>query len=128
MESIMQIAAIGVAAALCAVVVKKQAPEIGTIVGLLAGILILLLSYPALKSIKELMTTLSETADLAPAVLNPVIKTVGIAIVTKLAAEICRDAKEGGIASFLETAGAALALVVCVPLIEAVLSMIGELL
>lgn len=128
MESIMQIAAIAVAAALCALVVKKQAPEIGVVLGLLAGVLILLLSYPAMKSIKELMTTLSETADLAPAVLNPVIKTVGIAIVTKLAAEICRDAKEGGIASFLETAGAALALVVCVPLIEAVLSMIGELL
>lgn len=128
MESIMQIAAIAVATALCAIVVKKQAPEIGMVLGLLAGTLILLLSYPAIKNIKELMTTLSDTADLAPAVLAPVIKTVGIAIVTKLAAEICRDAKEGGIASFLETAGSALALVTCVPLIEAVLSMIGELL
>lgn len=128
MESIMQIAAIAVAAALCALVVKKQAPEIGMVLGLLAGALILLLSYPAMKSIKELMTTLSETADLAPAALTPVIKTVGIAIVTKLAAEVCRDAKEGGIASFLETAGAVLALVVCVPLIDGVLSMIGELL
>lgn len=128
MESIMQIAAVGVAAALCAVIVKKQVPEIGTILGLLAGVLILSLSYPALRSVKGLMSTLSETADLAPAVLTPVIKTVGIAIVTKLAAEICRDAKEGGIASFLETAGSALALVVCVPLIEAVLSMVGDLL
>lgn len=124
----MQVAAIAVTAALCAIVVKKQAPEIGAILGLLTGVLILLMTYPAIKSVKELMATLSETAGLAPVVLAPVIKTVGIAIVTKLAAEICRDAKEGGIASFLETAGAALALVVCVPLIEAVLSMIGELL
>ena len=128
MESIVQIAAIAVTAALCAIVVKKQAPEIGIVLGLVAGVLILLLSYPAIKSIKELMTTLSETANLAPAVLTPVIKTVGIAIVTKLAAELCRDAKEGGIASFLETAGAALALVVCIPLMESVLSMVGELL
>lgn len=124
----MQVAAIAVTAALCAVVVKKQAPEIGAILGLLTGVLILLMTYPAIKSVKELMSTLSETAGLAPVVLAPVIKTVGIAIVTKLAAEICRDAKEGGIASFLETAGAALALVVCVPLIEGVLSMVGELL
>ncbi len=128
MESIMQIAAVAVVAALCAVVVKKLAPEIGTMIGLLAGTMILFLSYPALKSIKELMKTLSETAELVPAVLNPVVKTVGISIVTKLAAEICKDAKEGGIAAFLETAGAALALVVCAPLIEAVIELIGEML
>ena len=128
MESIIQIAAIAVAAALCSITVKKQVPEVGAVLGLAAGVLILSLSYPAIKSVKELMATLAETANLAPAILTPVVKTVGIAIVTKLSAEFCRDAKEGGIASFLESAGSALALVVCVPLIEAVLSMIGELL
>ena len=128
MESIMQIAAIAVTAALCATVVKKQSPEIGAVLALMTGVLILLLSYPAIKSIKELMESLSDTAGLAPAILTPVIKTVGIGIITKVAAELCRDAKESGIASFLETAGAALALVVCIPLVEAVLSMIGELL
>ena len=128
MESIMQIAAIAVTAALCATVVKKQSPEIGAVLALMTGVLILLLSYPAIKSIKELMESLSDTAGLAPAILTPVIKTVGIGISTKVAAELCRDAKESGIASFLETAGAALALVVCIPLVEAVLSMIGELL
>ena len=128
MESIMQIAAIAVTAALCATVVKKQSPEIGAVLALMTGVLILLLSYPAIKSIKELMESLSETAGLAPAILTPVIKTVGIGMITKVAAELCRDAKESGIASFLETAGAALALVVCIPLVEAVLSMIGELL
>lgn len=124
----MQVAVIAVAAALCAIVVKKQAPEIGFVLVLLSGVLILLLSYPAMKNILDLMTTLAETANLEPVVLSPVIKTTGIAITTKIAAEICRDAKEGGIASFLEAAGAVFALVVCVPLIEAVLSMVGDLL
>lgn len=128
MESIVKIAAIAVSAALCAVVVKKQAPEFGVVLGLLAGAIILLTSVPALKSIKELMESLADTAGVSSAVLAPVIKTVGISIVTKIAAEICKDAKEGGIAAFVETAGAAAALLVCVPLLEAVLSMIGELL
>ncbi len=128
MESILQVAAIGIVVALCAIVVKKQAPEIGFVLVLSSGVLILLLSYPAMKNIVELMTTLAETANLEPVVLRPVIKTTGIAITTKIASEICRDAKEGGIASFLETAGAVFALVVCVPLIEAVLSLVGELL
>lgn len=128
MESIVKIAAIAVTAALCAVVVKKQVPELGLVLGLLAGALILSFSITALKSTKELMETLADTAGLSPAVLTPVIKTVGIGIVTKLAAEICRDAKEGGIAAFVETAGAAGALLVCLPLMETVLNMITELL
>lgn len=128
MESVVKIAAVAIIAALCAVVVKKQVPELGLVLGLLAGALILSFSIPALKNVKELMETLADTAGLSPAVLMPVVKTVGIAIVTKLAAEVCRDAKEGGIAAFVETAGAAGALLVCLPLMEAVLSMIGELL
>lgn len=127
MESIVKIAAIAVIAALCAVTVKKQVPELGLAIGLIAGALILGSSVAALKSAKELMETLADTAGLSPVVLTPVIKTVGIAIITKLAAEICRDAKEGGIAAFVETAGAAGALFVSLPLIEMVLSMIIEL-
>lgn len=127
MESIVKIAAIAVVAALCAVTVKKQVPELGLAIGLIAGTLILASSVTALKSAKDLMETLADTVGLSPAVLTPVIKTVGIAIITKLAAEICRDAKEGGIAAFVETAGAASALFVALPLIEMVLSMITGL-
>ena len=128
MESMVKIAAIAVAAALCAVVVKKQAPEVGLVLSLVAGALILALSLTALQGVKELIETLADTAGLSPAVLKPVVKTVGIAIVTRIAAETCRDAKEGGIAAFVETAGAASALFVCLPLMEAVLSMVKELL
>lgn len=127
MESIVKIAAIAVVAALCAVTVKKQVPELGLAIGLIAGTLILASSVAALKSAKDLMETLADTVGLSPAVLTPVIKTVGIAIITKLAAEICRDAKEGGIAAFVETAGAASALFVALPLVEMVLSMITGL-
>lgn len=128
MESILKVAAIAVASVLCMVVVKKQAPEIGVVLGLLAGTIILFLTIPAFRNAKELMEQLADTANISPAVLTPVIKTVGIAIITKLAAEICKDAKEGGVAAFVEMAGAALALVVCIPLIEAVLAMVGEML
>lgn len=128
MESIVKIAAVAVVAALCAVTVKKNVPEIGLIIGLTAGVLILVSSVTALKSAKELMETLAKTAGLSPVALAPVIKTAGIAIITKLAAEICRDAKEGGIAALVETAGAVGALFVSLPLIEMVLNVITELL
>ncbi|MFR3922676.1 MAG: SpoIIIAC/SpoIIIAD family protein [Dysosmobacter welbionis] len=58
---------------------------------------------------RALMDELGEAAGLSPAVLAPVLKTVGIAILTHISAEVCRDAKESGIAAFVETAGAAVA-------------------
>lgn len=128
METIVKVAAIALSAVLCAVVVRKQTPEIGIVLGILAGIMILSLCIPALKSVLSLMDTLSDTAGISPVVILPVIKTLGIGMITKLAADICRDAKESAVASFLETAGAVTALFVCIPLLETLLSMIGDLL
>lgn len=123
-----KIAALAVAAALCAVVVRKQAPEISIVLVLLGAALILGLSLTAIVGVKSMMDDLREAAGLSPAVVAPVVKTVGVAILTKFAAEICKDAKESGLAAFVETAGAAAALFLAVPLLRTVLTMITGLL
>ncbi len=128
MEDVLKVAAVAVAAALCAVAVKKHVSEMGMTLALAAGVLILGFAIGALEQVRRVLDQLAETAHLEPAVLAPVIKTVGISLVTRWTAEICRDAKEGGIASFVETAGTALALFTALPLVEAVLSMVSELL
>ena len=128
MPDMVKIAAIAVAAARCAVVVKKNVAELGMVLALCAGAIILSCSLGALAGVKELMDTLADTAGLSPAVLAPVVKTVGIAVLTRVSAELCRDAKEGGIAAFVETAGAAAALLVSLPLLKTVLSMVTGLL
>ena len=128
MPDMVKIAAIAVAAALCAVVVKKNVAELGMVLALCAGAIILSCSLGALEGVKELMDTLADTAGLSPAVLAPVVKTVGIAVLTRVSAALCRDAKEGGIAAFVETAGAAAALLVSLPLLKTVLSMVTGLL
>lgn len=128
MEAVGKIAALAVAAALCAMVVRQNAREIGLVLALLAGALILGQALGAVEAIWTLLEELGERAGLSPAVLDPVIKTVGIGILTKISAEVCRDAKESGIAIFVETAGAALALYVALPLIRAVLDTVTELL
>ena len=109
MEDILKIAAAAVAAAVCAVVVKQRAQEVGLVLSLAAGALVLTMALGAVESVRALMDELGEAAGLSPAVLAPVLKTVGIAILTHISAEVCRDAKESGIAAFVETAGAAAA-------------------
>jgi len=128
MTNIISLGAIAIVAALCAVVVKKNANELGIVLALAAGTIILSQIIGELESVRALMDLLAEKAGISDAILSPVIKTVGIAIVTKVAAELCRDAKEGGIAAFVEIAGAVTALWVAVPLLKTVLSMITGLL
>ena len=127
MEEMLKIAAVAIISAICAVVVKKQVQQLGLVLALTAGALILSFALSAMEGVRQLMDTLASLAGLSSSVLLPVVKTVGIAIVTRVAAEVCRDAKEGGIAAFVETAGAACALFVALPLLEAVLELMTEL-
>ena len=124
----LKVAAVAVAAALCAMVLQRQVQELALVLALAAGVLILAFSMDALRGLRAMMDTLAGTAGISPQILSPVVKTVGIAVVTRITAELCRDAKEGGIAAFVETAGAAMALFVAMPLLEAVLATITGLL
>ena len=71
---------------------------------------------------------LAQAGGLSPQVIEPVMKTAGIAIVSRLAADFCKDAQEGGLASAVELAGTALALAAALPLVSMVLDLLVQLL
>lgn len=125
---IFKLAALAVTAALCALVIRKQVPALAVTLALAAGCMLLGQAMEAVAAVRGLADSLSRTAQLSPEVWRPVWKTVGVGVVTRLSAAVCRDAGEGGVAAFLETAGAALALVCALPLVEAVLQALGGLL
>ena len=124
----MALAALGVTAALCAVVVRQKTPELAALLVLAACALLLWNTLPMLETIRDVLEELAALAELSPTVLRPMIQTVGLAVVTKLASSLCRDAGEGGIASFLEVAGGAAAVLVALPLLKMVLQLVQELL
>ena len=128
MENVTGLAAAAVAAALCAAVVRQRSGEVGAVVALAAGVLLLGAVLAGLEDVTALMDELGELAGLSPAVLAPVVKTVGVAILTRLSAELCRDAGEGGIAAAVETAGAVTALLAALPLLRAVVATVAGLL
>ena len=127
MSDMIRVAAAAVAAAVCAVVVRKQAPELSLVLTVCAGAVILLYCSGALTAAMELMDKLVTAGGLSEQVVEPVVRTSGIAIVTRLAADFCRDAKEGGLASAVELAGTALALVTVLPLMSAVVDLLTGL-
>ncbi len=128
MSGVARIAAAAVAAALCAVVVRKQSPEIALALGLGACALIVLYCSGALADVMELADKLARAGGLSPQVVEPVVKAAGIAIVSRLAADFCKDAQEGGLASAVELAGTALALAAALPLMSAALDTLVKLL
>ncbi len=124
----MALAALGVTAALCAVVVRQKTPELAALLSLAACALLLWNTLPLLETIRDVLQELADLAELSTAILRPVLQTVGLAVVTKLASALCRDAGEGGVASFLEVAGGAAAVLVALPLLKMVLQLVQSLL
>lgn len=128
METMLKVGAVAVIAALCAVMVKGTARQLAMVLSLAAAAVILGLALGALEDVVAMAEDLRDMAGLSPAVVAPVIKTVGIAILTHIAAQVCKDAGEGGIAAVTETAGSALALCTALPLLRAVLDTVEGLL
>ena len=124
----MKLTAVGVTAAVLSAVLKRNTPELAMLLALCAGLWMLALAAEGLGAAVALMRELAGQAGLSEALLEPVVKTVALSILTRLTAEICRSAGEGGVAAFVETAGSALSLMAALPLVRAVAQMMGELL
>ena len=128
METMAKLAAVGVTAVVLSAVLKKNTPELALLLALAAGAWMLTQAAAGLGAAVALMGELADQAGLSETLLEPVVKTVALSILTRLTAEICKSAGEGGVAAFVETAGAALALLAALPLVRAVAQLMGELL
>lgn len=128
MDAMVRLAAAAVTAVVLSGVLKKTTPELALLLTLAAGIWMLAVVADGLGAVVELMKELAGQAGVSEVLLEPVVKTVALSILTKLTAEICRSAGESGVAAFVETAGTVLALVVALPLVRAVAQLMGELL
>lgn len=113
-----RLAALAVTAALCALVLRRVTPELALVLTLAAGALLMGESLTALGSLLSLAQDFAARSGLSSVLWTPVWKTVGIGLVTRLGASLCRDSGEGGLAAFLETAGAVAALATALPLVE----------
>ena len=128
MDLMVKVAAGAITAAVLGVVLRKNTPELALLLALAAGLWMVALVADGLGAVVALMEELTSLASLSEELLEPVVKTVALSILTRLTAEVCKSAGEGGVAAFVETAGTVLALVVALPLVRAVVLMMTEML
>lgn len=127
METVAQVTALCVVAALLALVLKRGTPELGLLLTLGAAAAVLLALLAQLGEVVDFLEELAERSGVSPALFQPLYKTIGIAVVVKTGGSLCRDAGETALAGVVETAGAVCALIVTLPLLRNVLSLLLEL-
>ena len=118
-------AAVAVTAALCGAVLRRGAPELALLLSLAAGVWILLAAWDGLRETARLMEELALLAGLDRGVVEPVLKTVVLSVVTRLPSEVCRSAGEAFVG---ESAGSVLALAAALPLGRGVVETMAEML
>lgn len=123
MELLFRIAAAAVCALLCALLIRRTNPELAALVTVAAVVVMLFLALPLAEGIGELRALMTESFGLNESALRPLLKCVAASVVTKLTADLCRDASQAAAASAVELAGTLCALGVVMPLLIGVLRM-----
>ncbi len=127
MDIVIKGAAVGIIAALCALLIKKSNQDMGLAVAIAAAAVICIASAELFGSIFDVIHHAISSTGLSSAVFMPIVKCVGIAIIVNISASLCKDAGQSGIASAVDLLGAAAAVLTALPLIKSLLEMIGEL-
>ena len=120
-----KICMLGLFCAIAGVIVKQIRPDFLPFVRVAGSIAVvtvaLALIVPSVTYVKSLFdgSGLGEYG-------GTVLKALGIAMLTQLGADVCRDFGEGGIASGIELVGRLEMLVLCFPMIEKLISSVRE--
>lgn len=121
---VLKLALCCVAALVPLVLLKKQAAEQALLLTVAVLGLVIYRSLTYLGPILTMLETLFTRAGIESAYLEILLKTVAASMVTHLCADLCRDGGSQALATLVEIAGTIAALLIALPVIQAV----GELL
>lgn len=128
METVLRVTALCLTGALLAVLLHRSGGEMALLLSLaVCGVAAMVLMEP-LEELRDFWEDAAAWGELPVELFTPLIKTVGIALLSRTGSDLCRDAGEGAIASVLETAGAVAAIVVSLPLFRAAWELLRSLL
>lgn len=125
---IIKIIGIGLITLILIIILKQYKPEFAIYVSLIAGALILVLSFSKISGIIELINNLSSKTSIHKEFITLLIKITGIAILTEFAVSICKDTGEGAIANKIDMGGKVIMVSMSVPIIAGLLETVIKIL
>ena len=122
--SIIGVSLIGV---IISILLKKNLPEFSLLVTLATSIIILFWIVINIIPVLDKLLYYIEKTNMPSEYGMIIFKSLGLAFVTQLISDICKDSGETAIASKLELVGKIAILIISLPLFEKVMSIIFEL-
>lgn len=124
MAELLQISAVGVLTAVFAALLRRYHEESALLLAVGGCVLLGLLLVRIAQPVVAFLARLRELTGLRQPLLEPLLKAVGIGILTQISAGVCADARQSAVARLVELCGGVLALYAALPLLEAVLELI----
>lgn len=121
MTVLVKAAAAVLVSSVCALMIKQKNPELSFVIIIMTAVCLMFAATNVLGELVELIKELIYDYGLSESVYKPVIKCVGIAIITKLLCSLCADAGQSSTAAAVEYLGCALAVLTAIPLLRGVL-------
>lgn len=123
----MRMLAAALTAVCCAQLLRGKSPAMAQLISIAAVVGLFAILLPQLREIANGCQRVFQQTGLETHLFLPVVKVLAITQITRISAELCRDAGERGIAAKLELGGAAVSLLCIFPLVEEALELIGAL-
>ena len=124
MELVWKCTFLGVAASLLGLLLRRSGEEKTLLLGAAATAMIALACLRSLGEAEALFSGLWERSGLAPSLLLPVIKSLGLALLGRFSAGFCRDSGQGTAAQAVELASVCAILCVSVPLLQSLVDVV----
>ncbi len=124
MEDLIRFCGIIVTLLISLSLLRDKVPSIGLVVALAGMTVLVAVLIPLLSQVLDCIRMLMDVTGLDAAVFTPILRVIGICMVVKLMAELCRDAGERTLAAKVEMFGAAAGILCAVPLVEQALQLI----
>lgn len=125
MELLVRIAALCLACAVVASLLKSTSPEAGLLLAAAAAITGAVLLASSASELAELFYELRGLTGLAPGLFEPLIKATAIALTARVCSSLCDDAGQSALSRLTEAAGAVCALTCSVPLVRALTELVS---
>lgn len=125
---IVQIAGLGLIAAVLSLVVREQKPLFSFLLAAFTGIVIFLFLIGKISGIIGMLEELARHSGVNMVFLKTILKIIGIAYIAEFSAQIIRDAGQEAIAAKVELSGKVLIMVMAIPIISVIVETVIKLL
>lgn len=122
---IFKILGLGLISAVLCVFIKNTKPEFSLLLSIITSVVLILFILPHFRQVIFELKEISELISINNAYFVPVFKVIGIAYITQIGGELCRDSGENAIASKIELAGKIAIIIITIPVAYKMISVIN---